>query len=279
MRRPAWWATALALLAAAGYALATVELRRMPRRDPAPELLVSVPALAQIFLALGDRYLAANLNGFRVLVASTERMSADDYVVQARLQEDLAWLNPAHEDNYYIAEALLPWNGQVDAAERIMARAVVARPFDASPFFYRGFHAYQFYHKPAEGAQWLLLAAEREPVEQNQWAMQNIAAKWIERGYELRSAAEMVDKIAVSSKSDGFRKYLQVRSERLRDLARLREAATVFREQRGVAIAVLEDLVKAGLIDHVPVDPLKIGYAVSPAGEPVFASDIKQASR
>ena len=45
----------------------------------------------------------------------------------------MSWLNPAHEDNYYVATATLPWNGQVDAAQMILRRATLARQKDSQP--------------------------------------------------------------------------------------------------------------------------------------------------
>jgi hypothetical protein len=68
---------------------------RLPRATAAPELLIALPRFAQVLMAGGDRYLAANLAGFRVLVAETGRMNAEDYAVQAKLQRDIAWFNPA----------------------------------------------------------------------------------------------------------------------------------------------------------------------------------------
>jgi hypothetical protein len=45
---------------------------------------------------------------FRALVVSTETMSAENYRILGIVQSDAAWLNPAQEDNYYIAAAFCP---------------------------------------------------------------------------------------------------------------------------------------------------------------------------
>jgi hypothetical protein len=50
-------------------------------------------------------------------------MKAEDYAVQAKLQRDIAWFNPLHEDNYYIGAAMLPWNGELDAAQYVLRKA------------------------------------------------------------------------------------------------------------------------------------------------------------
>jgi hypothetical protein len=207
-----------------------------------------LPRFAQVLMAGGDRYLAANLAGFRVLVADTGRMNAEDYAVQAKLQRDIAWFNPAHEDNYYIAAAILPWNGQLDAAQYVLRRASEARTFDWYPLFQYGFLFYHFRKDPATGAQWLLQGVPRVTNQQDEWALQNLAAIWIEKGYQTANAATMVDAMAANSPPGAFRNYLQVRARRLRDLAALQDAATLFREVTGRAgWKKLEELVSSWL--------------------------------
>jgi tetratricopeptide (TPR) repeat protein len=142
-------------LAAMLYALSIHALDRIRHTSVVEEMQVALPRFVQVGLAGGDRYLAANINGFRALVASTERMKADNFKIQGRVQQDVAWLNPAHEDNYYIAAAILPWNGEVDAAQDVLLRAINARPTDWQPIFYYAFNLYYFKHDPVSAAQWL----------------------------------------------------------------------------------------------------------------------------
>jgi hypothetical protein len=254
------------------YGFAARHLASMPRDTAAPELLVSLPRFSLVAMAAGDRHLAANLAGFRVLVASTDRMKKEDYAVQARLQKDIAWLNPAHEDNYYIAASILAWSGEVDAAQYVLERAAAARPFDWSPLFYYGFGFYHFKRDPAEGARWMLAAAERATLPQDQWALQNVAAHWIEKGYETRAAANIVASMARSAPDGNFKKYLHLRAVRLADLARLRELADSYVRLKGQKLARLDDLVHAGLLTSLPKDPLGLGYDVDPEGSPILRS-------
>jgi hypothetical protein len=124
--------------------------------------------------------------------------------VQGRLQRDIAWFNPAHEDNYYIAAAILPWNGQLDAAQYVLRQASEARTFDWYPLFQYGFLFYHFRKDPATGAQWLLQAVPRVKIQQDEWALQNVAALWIEKGYQTANAAGMVEAMAAGLSAGGF---------------------------------------------------------------------------
>lgn len=265
-------AGALSIVLMMAYAVAIRRLEMTPRSQVQPELLVSMPRFAQILLAGGDRHLAANLNGFRVLVAATARMGAEDYAVQARLQEDIAWLNPSHEDNYYIAAAFLPWNGHLDSAQTVLRRAEVARQNDWLPDFYLGFHYFHFMKNPAEGARWLLAGVPRAKEQADQWALQNLAASWLEKGYSPLAAAGLVGAMAASAPSGAFRTYLQIRANRLKVLGDLKQLAVIYKNRYGHGLARIEDLVAAGLIDALPVDPMGAGFAVDIEGMPVFKS-------
>lgn len=260
----------LLLVAASLYWLAQSQLPRSLPSQKSPELLVALPKSAQVVLAGGDRNLAANLAGFRVLVADTLRMSAADYAVQGKLQTDISWLNPAHEDNYYIAAALLPWNGQFDASQFVLERASVARPKDYQPMFYRAFNHYYFLRDPATAAAILYEASARPTAQQDQWALQNLAARWIERGYATSTAAAMVDAMVENAPSGAFKNYLSKRAQRLKLLSRLQESARTYRSRTALPLIRLEQLVDAGLMDAIPADPLGQGFALSPEGEPTF---------
>ena len=107
-------------LALAAFVVANQRVGTLKRDAINPEFSVRLPVPAQIVMAVGDRHLAADLAEFRVLVADTFRMRPEDYALQAGLQRDIAFLNPAHEDNYYIAAAILPWGGQLDAAQYVL---------------------------------------------------------------------------------------------------------------------------------------------------------------
>lgn len=261
------------LILAAGVALFGLTqqyLGAQPRFSAGPELKTTLPLPAQILFAGGDRRLAANILGFRVLVADTAKMSRDDYAVQARLQTDLAWLNPSHEDNYYIAANILPWGGEVDAAEQVLRRAGDARKKDWLPFFHVGFIYYHFRHQPAQGVPWLLQAADRADVVQDKYGLQNIAAKWTEKGYDLTTAAQLVGAMASSAPKGGFQSYLQMRSERLVILAQLRKAAEAYLRDRKRPPESFRDLVRSGYLAHEPRDPLGLGFRLTKDGEVAF---------
>lgn len=257
--------TALAL-----YLLAVGMLSKTPTPYISRELAVRLPLAAQVLLSGGDRYLAANMLGIRVLVVETFRMSPWEFDIQAQLQKDVSWLNPAHEDNYYVAAAILSEPRLVPAAQYILRRAADARPNDWSPLFFYGFNRYHYEKNPAAGAAALLEGVPRVRDQQDRWALENVAAKWIERGYRSDEAARLVDAMAKNSPPGAFRRYLELRAKRLRDLDQLKRLAADYQHKYGQKPKRIDDLLVAGMITAIPVDPLGAGYEVDATGEPAF---------
>lgn len=257
----------LAVFFVGNYALQRIQGQRVSL-----EMQVSMPWFVQVVMSGGDRYLAANVAAIRALVASTEKLDADGFKVLARVHEDVAFLNPAHEDNYYLATAILPWEGEVEATQRILMHAMKGRPFDELPPYYYAFNLYYFQKNPNEGARWLLTAAERSQDVGNRMALQDMAVRWFERGNEPSAAVGIVEAMAKSVKQSAFRNYLMKRVERLKELERLKQAAARFERETGRRVKSLNDLVERGDVASLPVDPLGLGFDVDERGVPVLLS-------
>ena len=260
----------IALAASLLFVLALDRVKALPRHQVNVEMQVVIPLAVQVAMAAGDRYLAANMAGIRALVSSTENMRENEYRVLARGQDDVAWLNPAHEDNYDTAAAILPWSGELEAAQTILARATDARPFDYLPAFYYGFHLLHFKHDPVGASEWLRRAAEKLPEGDDRLTMQNFAAQWMDRSRDIDLAIRVVDGMARQAKRKDFRAYLEMRVERLRGLKQVRAAAEVFRQRFARPLADPAELVRSGLLPDLPADPFGFGFAIDKRGEVVL---------
>lgn len=267
-----------AAVALAVYVASVNALMHIKTSNFFKELAVRLPLPVQVLLAGGDRYLAANMLGIRVLVADTFRMSAGEFELQAQLQKDISWLNPAHEDNYYIAAAILSEPQLIPTSQQILRRAADARPRDWTPLFYYGFNRYHFEKNPSAGAQALLEGVPRALDQGDRWALENLAARWIEQGYKSADAATMVENMARNAPEGNFRRYLEIRARRLRDLDVLKQRAADFREKYGRPLQRLEQLVETGMITAIPADPFRQGFSIDANGEPAFYTPTKSAA-
>lgn len=252
------------------YGLSVAMLSGMPHRGSTEEMRLGLPLFAQVLLAGGDRHLAANMATLRALLSPAEGMDEGQYRILARIQKDASFLNPAQQDNYYLAAAFLPWNRQVDSAQRVLRRAHDARPFDLWPAFYHGFNTMHFQHQPLEGARWLRLAAARAPDVEQRYALDELAARWSERHDDLKVALGIVRGMAEETRDAAFKAYLMKRVARLEQLQDLRQAAIRYREIHGRGPAQLADLVRSGQIEALPQDPFNLGFAIKANGEIVF---------
>lgn len=258
------------LVALGGFLFSVKSLEGTSRHKVVEEMRVALPRVVQVLLSGGDRFLAANVATFRAVVASTEAMQEENFRVQAQLQRDAAWFNPAHEDGYFVAAAILPWNGQFDAAQEVLAAAAKARPQDWQPPFYYAFNLYQFKKDPLAAGNALLAAAPAVASENNRNLMLGLGYAWLERGYEADAALRLMEKSAESARSGSLRRYLLARAERLRQLLALRKAARKFEAIHGRPLKGLNELLISGLISSLPRDPLGSGFTVDASGNPVI---------
>jgi hypothetical protein len=265
------WKLGLAILLAATVFVATSQrLKSAPRQSVSVEMQVALPLFVQVFMAMGDRYLAANLAAIRALVVAPDRMQLDEFKILAKVQKDVSWLNPGHEDNYYIAFAILPQYGEMDAAQTILARASRFRYFDYQPSFFYAFNQWYYKHDPVGAAAWMREAAEKLPDADQRLTMQNLAARWVDKAQDTELAIRVVEAMAKEARRKDFRAYLETRVVRLRQLHQLRIAAIAYRERFGKPLPTLQELVDSGILPALPQDPFGFGFGFDPQGEIVL---------
>jgi len=269
----------LALACLAANAVIVPRLFERPRPPASAEMQVALPRFVQVMMAGGDRFLAANLAGFRALVSDPYAMTAENFRILALVQSDTASLNPAHEDNYYIAAAILPWHGEVEATQFILRRATAARPFDWQPPFYYAFNAMHFLKNPAEGAEWLREAARHTTDEMEQINFQQLAALWASKGEDPEFAIRMHRAMARESKHKGFANFLEKRAARLENLLTIDRAIARFRAAAGRTPERLEDLLAAGLLPAIPEDPFRGRYLIDRNGKAQAGAALQPAAK
>ena len=237
------WHYLLLIASLSVFAFGAQSLRLQPRHSVSVEMEVAMPRSVQVTMSGGDRFLAANIAAVRALSVHNFKMGPDQFRVLARVQEDVAWFNPGHEDNYYVASAILPWHGEVDAAQNILRAATRARPFDYQPAFYYGFNQLHFLKDPAGASKWMRDAADSLPDEGERLQMQNLAAIWLERAEDPGLAIRVVEAMAQQATRSDFRKYLIMRASRLKMLMELQAAVQAYRNKKGHAPTALGALV------------------------------------
>lgn len=255
-------APAALLLAVSAYVGAQRHVLELPRERLDTELMVSLPPLVQVAMSAGDRYLAANLATWRALVATTGKMAPEKAAVQGMVQRDAAWMNPAHEDNFYVAAAILPWNGRLDDAQYVLKRAMEARSHDMWPGFYYAFNVYFFEKDAQRAARILMEEAGKADTERNKLTMQAIASRWAQKGANTDDTVRFLKALAEQSNHAGFRRYLLQSAERVENLIALQAAVDLYGQRSGGQPTDFDAVVKAGALQSVPADPLGGRYEI-----------------
>lgn len=221
-----------------------------------------IAAPLQVVLALGDRYLAANVETIRL--ASTgmniNRNTGEvdgKYLLRGHLA--VSELNPCHEDNYYLANALLAWGGAEESANGILWAAIQCRHWDFFPAFLYGFNQYFFNRNVLEAQNALEIAAERSLENANAMKRFSVMIGAEEFDDEAMALAYLEEQQAQAQDS-ALAESLQNRVDRLKGLILLREVQAIYEAEYDEPLSSPQALLDAGLLESFPTDPLGIGY-------------------
>ncbi len=259
MRSQAYGVVLLALL---GFAVFTAA-SQWRAHTPAPEMSViegRVVIAAPVLLVLfgGDRFLAANLETMRLAATGMDWGQADTgYLVRA--QQEVAKLNPCHEDNYYLANGLLTWGGADREGSEVLRRASACRFWDEYPSFFYGFNKFFFERDVEAAAVYLEEAATRATANAAGFRKFAIMLK-AEQIQDEQLALDFLQVEHDQTSDPKLKAMLTKRVQRLQGLVALREAQRRFEALSGGPLAAPEQLLERGLLAAFPEDPLKLGY-------------------
>lgn len=248
------------------YGLVLGPIKALPVPQQNDILRVALPGYIEVLLAGGDRHLAANIGVFRAMMVGGSVKDLPTYEVQAKIQQQVAILNPRQEDNSYIAAAILPWWGQVERAQFVLGRATESRYWDFMPPFFQGFNEYYFLKNYQAAGQLVELSASRT-VGVNRESFKDIAAKWHTQGDDPRAAIGVIAALKEASLDPQMKRRLQGRIDRLKALLLLRQAADRYQQELGESVSELSQLVRHGYIEKVPDDPFQFGYDIDNTGQ------------
>lgn len=252
---------ALAVLCATGFmALTWFSPPGQPQPQMAGTHRVVLPATVQTALAAGDRYLAANIETFRAMSSGVETDFQAENLFRIRAYDVASQLNPCHEDNYYVANAILTWGGAPEHGISILERATQCRAWDYSPPFFLGLAQSSFLRNAALARASLELSAQRASTDQRA-SLQRISIM-IEAGsyQETEAALAFLRHEMQLSKDERLRATLARRVARLEGLRILEQAQEKFVEQTGRPLQSPDELLSAGILQVFPEDPMNIGY-------------------
>lgn len=245
----------------------------LTRFRPKAEIEVALPVFVQAAMAGGDRYLAASWSVIRAGRPETSRMAREEYEILGQVQKDASRRTPSCTTTTTLPRRSCPGRANWTDVKAILRRAARARSFDYQPPFDYAFKLVDFKGDVLAASEWLQQAAGAVGGFEERLILQQLLlrAGWIGARISTRPPVSS-RRLAPRPKRKDFTDYLRKRAQRLRDLALLRRAATVYVERQGKPAGSLNDLLKAGLVEKLPVDPFGFGYAIDAKGLPIFSS-------
>jgi hypothetical protein len=253
-----YWALLLALLGFGLFTMASQWRTQVPKLvEPVVEGRVVIAAPVLLVLFAGDRFLAANLEVMRLAATGVDSGQADTGYL-TRAQQEVAELNPCHEDNYYLANGLLTWGGADREGTEVLRRAMGCRFWDELPAFFYGFNQAFFNKDIAEASRALERAAQRATG--NAAGFRKLAVMLqAETFADEQLALDFLIQERDAASDPKLHAMLDKRVVRLQGLVALREARRSFEAEHG-GLQALEQLVEYGLLSALPEDPLRLGY-------------------
>ncbi len=250
----------LALLLFATFLVSVTITTEARHQRPAPpaggRVVISAPL--QLLMYAGDRFLGANLETTRVASSGVASGEADA-VYLIRAHRVVAQLNPCHEDNYYLGNALLSWGGAESEGSDLLRRATACRHWDELPPFFYGVNQYFFRRDVEEARHALEIAASR--------SRDNAAAL---RKFSIMIAVGEIQDVGMAltylrneteqASDPQLKTMLEKRVRRLEGLVALREAQRLYESRFSRPLTDPYALLNSGILDAFPSDPLGIGY-------------------
>jgi len=257
----------LAAVAAAVFYWASAVLNALPRKVQPDQLDVAIAAPVQLMLTGGDRFLAANAGAVRLIVLNVMDLDKRDYPILGLAHANTAFLNPCHEDNYYVGQAFLPWIGEFEAADTVLRVAADCRTWDAMPGYFRAFNAFYFRKDYTRAARLYEETAARADENQRNHLL-FMASKFYEKSEDLdaRVAAAVIRGLQQSTGNPQLKAFLEARARRVEIVAELRDAVKRYDRRFAKPPADLPDLVRSGVLATLPDDPLGKGFRLDERG-------------
>lgn len=254
-----WTVSALVLgVALYGAMLPEVWSSREQVRSEIPAGYI-IPSKFSRILALGHKGVLADFLFLKTATFVGGRSGAGQplneedwqYVIQSL--DVVTDLDPYFTDPYMLAEGLLAWDaGKPEAANRLLEKGAAHRTFDWRLPFFIGFNNFYFL-RDYETAADFIMTASRLPGSPAYLA--TLGARLAYYGGKSRTALLFLQEMLADTADPLLRQRLDLRLTALQRAVMIEEALEAFRQGEGREPSELAELVKAGYLEKMPLDP------------------------
>jgi tetratricopeptide (TPR) repeat protein len=255
----------LLLLACVGWLQGELD-RRQDRTVVQIEGLAQLPKGEYLKPALlGYHHLGADMLWLRLVqVVGKKRNSADEYEWMYHALDVLTTLDPQYAYAYYAGGVVLgDLANRPDLSIRLLEKGVEANPDVWNIPFLLGYNYYFLLGEPAKGAEYIMRAAR---LPDGPSYLPGLATRMAAEAGSPDTALAFLEARLRETQDPEMREFLANRMKEViieRDLHILGSAVEAYRAQHQVPPATLTDLVLAGALSNLPVEPFGGEYLVN----------------
>jgi len=231
------------------------------RNKPVAEKLGIIPRaeVLQFISADHKQLVAASVMGKVVLYfgglfmkSPTEIAEPPDFPAMSRTIHAALKVDPYNMDGYYFAQAVLVWDvKQYKIANDLLEYGMKYRTWDWSLPNFAGFNYAYFLKDYNKAAQMYQRVAK---LTGNPFSM-SLAGRYLQQAGKTEMAIAYLSDMEKGARDPAIRKNFQIRLQAFREVLAVEQARDRFKTERGALPARIEDLVAAGYLPELPVDP------------------------
>jgi tetratricopeptide (TPR) repeat protein len=270
----------LVLLALGGSLLAiprvTVEREALRRSEGVVTLLPSslyrVVGLEFKGL-LADSLFSRTISFYGGKVIREERLTGEEWEWLYRSVDAATDLDPCFYDPYLFGAMTLTWEAnRVDLANALLEKALSCRQWDWTIPFYLGFNHFYFLQDNQKAAAYLMQASERPG---GGGVLAQLATRLLYQEKETENAIIFLREIIRKTEDERTRTIYQLRLDALEKILSLERSVKTYRERFGSLPADLAELVQAGIIREIPLDPYGGRFYLDAQGDIKTTSELR----
>ena len=195
-------------------------------------------------------------------------------------REELQWLNnvltassdldPYFSDPYYLANAVLVWDGMIHETNILLEKGTRYRDWDWMLPFFAGFNNFYFLHDNMKAADYLMTASQRPGPSE---PLASLAARLAFKEKKTENAILFLEAVAKKTEDERLKKEYETRVRALQARLFLERSVSAYKDKFGRTPVSLKRLTEQGIIKEIPTDPYGGKFSVSPEGEISSTSD------
>jgi hypothetical protein len=218
-----------------------------------------IPSKFSRILALGNQGLLSDYLFLKTATfvggrsGSGEQLNEEDWQFVTSSLDVVTDLDPYFVDPYMLAEGLLAWDaGKPEEANRLLSKGMKYRTFDWRLPFFVGFNHFYFL-KDYETASGFIMTASRLPGSPAYLA--TLGARLAYYGGKSKTALLFLEEMLAETDDVLLRSRLEMRMLALERAVAIEDALGKFKAQEGRSPEKLIELVTAGYLSELPLDP------------------------